>query len=213
MRAADAHQPRRRPAAGTRAAFDTPHDFPWGHGAGGDVLTGLGMVALHHALTFGAVLRALDVSPSEAQQLFLSSPRGGRFLGGRADGVGTHGVHQAAAHDASASLRGPRGARGVRSAREALAQTAPPLDLLGSMHDRPFIRRLFFLDVSRFPRPAPTPPRMTHSSTAFTARRGAPRATSTSATPRIPGDRAARAFTVGNGGPRAAGRRRWCWRW
>ena len=93
----------------------------------------------HHAPLFGAVLHALDVSLSDAQQLLLSlTLRGALSAAVRLGVAGTHESHQLQ-HQASALLDDVL-AQCAGLGVEALAQPSPLLDLLGSTHDRLYSR-------------------------------------------------------------------------
>ena len=96
-------------------------------------------VRFHHAPLFGAVLRVLDVDLPESQQLLLSqSLRGALSAAVRMGIVGTHESHQLQ-HQCTPLLDEVLAACGGLSL-DALAQTSPLLDLLGSTHDRLYSR-------------------------------------------------------------------------
>ena len=94
---------------------------------------------LHHAPIAGAVLRALEVERTQAQQLLLSlAMRGLLFAAVRLGIVGTHEA-QRMQHELAAILDEVLAACGGLG-EDALAQTAPIADLLGSTHDRLYSR-------------------------------------------------------------------------
>jgi urease accessory protein len=96
-------------------------------------------VRFHHAPLFGAVLRALEVERADAQQLLLSlSLRGALSAAVRMGLVGTHESHQLQ-HECTPLLEQVLATCGGLGL-EALAQTSPLMDLLGSTHDRLYSR-------------------------------------------------------------------------
>ncbi len=93
----------------------------------------------HHAPVFGAVLRVLDVDLLDAQRLLLSlSLRGALSAAVRMGIVGTHESHQL--QHACSPLLDEVLAACADLGPDALAQTSPLLDLLGSTHDRLYSR-------------------------------------------------------------------------
>jgi urease accessory protein len=93
----------------------------------------------HHSPLFGAVLRALDIELSDAQQLHLSlTLRGTLSAAVRMGLVGTHESHQLQ-HQCAPLLDEVLGACAGLGV-ESLAQTSPLLDLLGATHDRLYSR-------------------------------------------------------------------------
>jgi len=93
----------------------------------------------HHAPVFGAVLRTLGVERMSAQQLLLSQTlRGLLFAAVRLGLAGTHEA-QRLQHELAPALDAVLDACGPLR-EEAIAQTAPVADLLGSMHDRLYSR-------------------------------------------------------------------------
>ena len=96
-------------------------------------------LAMHHAPVFGAVLRSLDVELADAQHVYLSL--GARGVMSAAVRLGVVGTHEAQrlltelAPELDAVLQ-RCGALEV----DALAQTAPLLDLFGATHDRLYSR-------------------------------------------------------------------------
>ncbi|PTL81315.1 urease accessory protein UreF [Vitiosangium sp. GDMCC 1.1324] len=96
-------------------------------------------VRYHHAPLFGAVLRALDVELSDAQQLLLSlTLRGSLSAAVRMGIVGTHESHQLQHQCAPLLDEVLESCAGL--GLESLAQTSPLMDLLGSTHDRLYSR-------------------------------------------------------------------------
>jgi urease accessory protein len=96
-------------------------------------------LCLHHAPVFGAAMRALEVERIEAQQLLLSQTlRGLLFAAVRLGLAGTHEA-QRLQHELAPAMDAVLAACG-RLREEAIAQTAPLADLLGSMHDRLYSR-------------------------------------------------------------------------
>ncbi|EPX60642.1 Urease accessory protein UreF [Cystobacter fuscus DSM 2262] len=96
-------------------------------------------VRFHHAPLFGAVLRVLEVELLEVQQLLLSlSLRGALSAAVRMGIVGTHESHQLQ-HQLTPLLDEVLATCGGLGL-EALAQTSPLVDLLGSTHDRLYSR-------------------------------------------------------------------------
>lgn len=94
---------------------------------------------LHHAPIAGAVLRALEVERTQAQQLLLSlAMRGLLFAAVRLGIVGTHEA-QRMQHELAPVLDEVLTAC-AGLGEDALAQTAPIADLLGSTHDRLYSR-------------------------------------------------------------------------
>ena len=99
----------------------------------------VGGLRLHHAPVFGASMEALGVDRSIAQQLFLSLVvRGLLFAAVRLGLVGTHQAQRLLCELAPAMSEVLQACAGLRE--DALAQTAPLADLLGSMHDRLYSR-------------------------------------------------------------------------
>ncbi|WP_223645500.1 urease accessory protein UreF [Corallococcus sp. EGB] len=93
----------------------------------------------HHAPLFGAVLRALEVELSDAQQLLLSlTLRGALSAAVRIGIVGTHESHQLQHQCAPLLDEVLEACAGLGP--ESLAQTAPLLDLFGATHDRLYSR-------------------------------------------------------------------------
>ncbi|WNG50764.1 urease accessory protein UreF [Archangium minus] len=93
----------------------------------------------HHSPLFGAVLRALDVGLSDAQQLHLSlTLRGALSAAVRMGIVGTHESHQLQHQCAPLLDEVFEACAGLGV--ESLAQTSPLMDLLGSTHDRLYSR-------------------------------------------------------------------------
>ncbi|ATB28820.1 urease accessory protein UreF [Melittangium boletus] len=93
----------------------------------------------HHAPLFGAVLRVLEVELLEAQRLLLfQSLRGTLSAAVRMGIVGTHESHQI--QHGCAPLLDEVLAACSGLGLEALAQTSPLLDLLGSTQDRLYSR-------------------------------------------------------------------------
>jgi urease accessory protein len=93
----------------------------------------------HHAPLFGTVLCALDVGLLDAQRLLLSlALRGSLSAAVRLGIIGTHESHQLqhACVPLLDEVLETCGGLGL----EALAQTSPLLDLLGSTHDRLYSR-------------------------------------------------------------------------
>ena len=94
---------------------------------------------LHHAPIAGAVLRVLGVERTHAQQLLLSlALRGLLFAAVRLGVVGTHEA-QRMQHELATAMDEVLAACGELG-EDALAQTAPLADLLGSTHDRLYSR-------------------------------------------------------------------------
>ena len=94
---------------------------------------------MHYAPVAGAVLRALEVERTQAQQLLLSlSLRGVLFAAVRLGIVGTHEA-QRMQRELAGVLDEVLAACGDLS-DDALAQTSPIADLLGSTHDRLYSR-------------------------------------------------------------------------
>ncbi len=93
----------------------------------------------HHAPVFGAALRALGVERLVAQQLFLSlALRDGLFASVRLGLTGTHEAQRLQHQLAPVMNEVLQACVCIRE--DALAQTAPLTDLLGSMHDRLYSR-------------------------------------------------------------------------
>ena len=94
---------------------------------------------LHQAPISGAVLRALGVERTQAQQLLLSlTLRGLLFAAVRLGIAGTHEA-QRMLHEMSPALDEVLAACGGLG-EDAIAQTAPLADLFGSTHDRLYSR-------------------------------------------------------------------------
>ena len=94
---------------------------------------------LHYAPIAGAVLRALEIERTQAQQLLLSlAVRGLLFAALRLGIVGTHEA-QRMQHELAPVLDEVLATCGGLG-EDALAQTAPIADLLGSTHDRLYSR-------------------------------------------------------------------------
>jgi urease accessory protein len=94
---------------------------------------------LHHAPVFGAALRALGVERAAAQQLFLFlALRGLLAAAVRLGLAGTHEAQRLQRELAPALDEVLEACADLRE--EALAQTAPLADLLGSVHDRLYSR-------------------------------------------------------------------------
>ena len=94
---------------------------------------------LHHAPIAGSVLRVLGVERTHAQQLLLSlALRGLLFAAVRLGVVGTHEA-QRMQHELATAMDEVLAACGELG-EDALAQTAPLADLLGSTHDRLYSR-------------------------------------------------------------------------
>ena len=103
-----------------------------------DGARGAGLL-FHHAPIAGAVLRALGVERTHAQQLLLSvALRGLLFAAVRLGVAGTHEA-QRMQHDLAPAMDEVLAACGDLT-EDALAQTAPLADLLGSTHDRLYSR-------------------------------------------------------------------------
>jgi urease accessory protein len=93
----------------------------------------------HHAPLFGAVLRALDVAPADAAELFLHQSL--RVVTSAAVRLGLLGPHEAQRlqHGLAPLAAAVLAACADLSVEEA-AQPAPLLDLFGGLHDRLYAR-------------------------------------------------------------------------